>query len=38
MPMTKQELIARARKSNEDIKEGRVISHEDLIKESENWQ
>jgi len=38
VPMTKQELIARARKSNEDIKEGRVISHEDLIKESENWQ
>ncbi len=37
VPMTKKELIARAEKSNDDIKKGKVISHEDLIKESENW-
>jgi len=37
VPMTKKELIARAEKSNDDIKKGKVISHKDLIKESENW-
>ncbi len=37
VPMTKKELIARAEKSNDDIKKGKVISHKDLISESENW-
>lgn len=36
-PITKSELIARAKASNKAIKEGRVISIEDLEKESENW-
>ena len=36
-PMTEEELIARAIKSNKDIEAGRVISQEDLEKESENW-
>ena len=36
-PITKSELVARARDSNKAIKEGRVISIEDLEKESENW-
>jgi len=36
-PITRSELIVRARDSNKAIKEGRVISIEDLEKESENW-
>ncbi len=36
-PITRSELVARARDSNNAIKEGRVISIEDLEKESENW-
>ncbi|WP_339905684.1 hypothetical protein [uncultured Cyclobacterium sp.] len=36
-PITKSELIARAKDSNKAIIEGRVISIEDLENESENW-
>ncbi len=36
-PFTAEELIARARRSNEDIKAGRVINQDELEKESENW-
>lgn len=36
-PITRSELVARARDSNKAIKEGRVISIEDMEKESENW-
>jgi hypothetical protein len=36
-PITKSELMARAKASNKAIEEGRVISIEDLEKESENW-
>ncbi len=36
-PMTQDELIARARQSEEDIKAGRVTSIEDLEKEFDNW-
>lgn len=36
-PITKSELIARAKASNKAIEEGRVTSIEDLEKESENW-
>ncbi|MDN3688914.1 hypothetical protein [Cyclobacterium jeungdonense] len=36
-PITRSELVARARDSNKAIKEGRVISIEELEKESENW-
>lgn len=36
-PITRSELVARARDSNKAIKEGRVISIEDLEKESGNW-
>jgi hypothetical protein len=36
-PISKSELVARARDSNKAIKEGRVISIEDLEKESEDW-
>lgn len=36
-PITRSELVARATDSNKAIKEGRVISIEDLEKESENW-
>jgi len=35
--ITRSELVARARDSNKAIKEGRVISIQDLEKESENW-
>lgn len=35
--ITRSELVARARESNKAIKEGRVISLEDLEKESEKW-
>ena len=35
--ITRSELVARARDSNKAIKEGRVISTQDLEKESENW-
>ncbi|WP_245189748.1 hypothetical protein [Lunatimonas salinarum] len=36
-PITRSELIARARDSNKAIKEGKLTSIEDLEKESENW-
>lgn len=36
-PMTKEELIARADAAEEDIKNGNLISIEDLEKEMENW-
>lgn len=37
VPMTKEELIQRAKRAEEDIKAGRLISDEDLEKEAENW-
>ena len=36
-PMTQEELIERALKSEADIKADRLTSIEDLEKESENW-
>ena len=36
-PMTQKELIARAKKSELDIKAGRLTNIDDLEKESENW-
>lgn len=36
-PMTTEQLQARIQAARLDIKEGRVISQEDLEKESENW-
>ena len=36
-PITKSELIARAKASNKDIEEGRLISIDDLEEESKNW-
>jgi hypothetical protein len=36
-PMTSKELIERAKRSNDDIAAGRIISTEDLEKESANW-
>jgi len=36
-PITKSKLIVRAKASNKAIKEGRVISIEDLEKKSEDW-
>ena len=36
-PMTGEEFKARIEKSEDDFKNGRVISHEDLKKEAENW-
>ena len=36
-PMTGEEFKARLEKSEDDFKNGRVISHEDLKKEAENW-
>lgn len=35
--ITKSELIARAKASNKDIEDGRLISIDDLEKESKNW-
>ena len=37
IPMSKEELIARAHLSNEDIKAGNVISHNNLKEESKSW-
>jgi len=34
---TQKQLIERAKRANEDFKNGKFISQEDLIKESENW-
>ncbi|MFM7021768.1 MAG: hypothetical protein ACKOXB_02235 [Flavobacteriales bacterium] len=36
-PMSQKELIDRAKKSEADIKAGRLTSIDDLEKESENW-
>lgn len=36
-PFTTEELIVRAQKSENDYKEGRLISQEQLETESENW-
>ena len=36
-PMTQEELIRRAEKSEADIKAGRLTTIEELEKESENW-
>ncbi|MBW8051804.1 MAG: hypothetical protein FVQ77_16000 [Cytophagales bacterium] len=36
-PITKKDIIARAKQANEDIADGRVITQEDLEKEAENW-
>ena len=36
-PMTEAQLIARVKKSEEDIKKGNYISSEDLEKEMANW-
>ncbi len=36
-PFTKEQLIARAQKSKEDYLAGRVISHEELERESKKW-
>ncbi|MDD3789836.1 MAG: hypothetical protein PHO94_14250 [Petrimonas sp.] len=36
-PFTRQDLIARANRSNEDYEAGRIITQEDLEVESENW-
>ncbi|OQX80449.1 MAG: hypothetical protein B6D61_02010 [Bacteroidetes bacterium 4484_249] len=37
IPMTKEELIARAKISNQDIKKSKVISHNKLMEESKGW-
>ena len=36
-PITKEELIARAKRSERDIKEGRVKSLEQVREEMKNW-
>lgn len=36
-PLTRKELISRAKKSEEDFLNGRVISQEALEAESDNW-
>jgi hypothetical protein len=36
-PFKAEELIVRAQKSENDYKEGRLISQEKLLTESENW-
>lgn len=36
-PFSKEEIISRANKSNEDYLAGRVKNQEQLEKESENW-
>ena len=37
VPMTKEELIARAKSARKDIEEGRLFTTEEIKKESENW-
>ncbi len=34
---TQNQLVKRAKRSNDDFKNGRCISQENLMKESENW-
>ena len=34
---TQKQLVERAKRANEDFKNGKFISQENLIKESENW-
>ncbi len=34
---TQKQLVERAKRANEDFKNGRFMSQENLIKESENW-
>ena len=36
-PMSQAEFHVRIQSAEEDIKQGRLISHEDLEKESDNW-
>lgn len=36
-PFTKDELVARAEKSNQDYLEGKFISQDELETQSENW-
>lgn len=36
-PMTKKELVSRAKAANKAISNNEVISQEDLRKESKNW-
>ena len=37
LPYTHEERLASVRRSMEDIRAGRVISHEDLMKEARTW-
>lgn len=37
IPMSHAEFLARINAAEDDIREGRIISHEELDKESENW-
>ncbi len=34
---TQKQLVERAKRANEDFKNGKFMSQENLIKESENW-
>ena len=34
---TQKQLLERAKRANEDFKNGKFMSQENLIKESENW-
>ncbi len=36
-PLSEEDLISRAKKSNEDYKSGNIISQEDLRSETKNW-
>jgi hypothetical protein len=36
-PITQEHLEQHMKKSIEQVKKGEVMSHEDLVKESENW-
>jgi len=35
--LTKEEVIERAKKSNEDYDQGKIQTQEELIKNSKNW-
>lgn len=37
LPYTREERLASVRRSEEDFRAGRVISHEDLMKEVRTW-
>ncbi len=36
-PIMEEEYLNKAITANVDIREGRIISHENLVKESANW-